>query len=114
MVCYPAGLETALGFDLLRERLLEQAMSRAGVERLAAMRPLEGEAATRDALRQVAEYLDALRFDDRVPFDSVPDVRDGLSQIAPEDVREASRSRAQFPGRPGNIPWRQNGYSMMA
>jgi len=84
MVRYPAGLEAALGFDMLRERLQEQAMSRAGVERLAAMKPLQGETATRDALQRVAEYLDALRFDDRVPFEAVPDIRDALSQIAPE------------------------------
>ncbi|MEZ4699709.1 MAG: endonuclease MutS2 [Rhodothermales bacterium] len=83
MVLYPASLESALGFDVLRDRLIEHAMSSAGADRLAAMRPLRGEEATRNALARVAEYLDALRYDDRIPFDAVPDVREGLQQIGP-------------------------------
>ncbi len=84
MEVHPPDVEALLGFGVLRERLASLAVGRLGRARIAGLRPLAGEAAIRRALRQVAEYQDALRFDDRIPFDAVADLSAALDEIAPE------------------------------
>jgi DNA mismatch repair protein MutS2 len=84
MVFHPARLESALGFDLLRERLVEGALTPAGAESASALAPYSDESTIRAAYQRVAEYMDALRYDDRVPFDAVPDIREAVASVAPE------------------------------
>jgi len=86
MDTFPEEAEEKLGFDRLRRRLGDLTQGPLGAERIREIGPLGSLEAMRRALACAGEYQDALRYDDPVPLRRVPDVRDVLRKIAPEDA----------------------------
>ncbi len=83
---YPDSLEEKLGFDVLRTRLRHYVLSTLGEEQLRAMIPLVDLEYVHEAMWQVAEMQDALRFDDPVPFEGELDIRSILHRIQPANT----------------------------
>ena len=86
MKVYPPSAEDKLGFEVLRRRLDDLALSRLGQDRLGQMRPSSNPEWVEAELARVGELQEALRFDDPVPLDSVLDVREVVRRITPEEA----------------------------
>lgn len=118
MHLFPDTAAAQLGFDAVRARLAHHALGAEAHERLARLGPFRSAEDARAALDRVAEFADALRFDDPVPFGAVPDLREALRRIAPEDATASGedlvalrrvldtvrRLRAYFDGRTARYP----------
>ena len=83
---YPDSLEEKLGFDVLRARMAYHLVSPLGEEQLQAMVPVSDLEQVQEAMRQVAEVQDALRFDDAIPLEGELDIRSVLHRIQPENA----------------------------
>ncbi len=84
---YPeASLEEKTGFDVLPAFLQEALMSALGQDALAAMQPASTLQTVVAELTRVDELVQAVRFDDPVPFHDLLDIRSVLRQAAPQDA----------------------------
>lgn len=83
MKTFPRNVEVKLGFDTIRERLLEMVRSPLGEDRLAQMRLSGNLDRIRAELERVSELQQVFRFDDSLPLRDVIDVRPVLDRTAP-------------------------------
>ncbi len=84
MDVHPASAAEKLGFDQIVDRLGTLVISDAGRDRLDAISPARSLSWLQSEFDRVAELQEVLRFDDPVPFEPMPDVRDHLRRAAPE------------------------------
>lgn len=85
MQIHPASGPDRLGFSQILLRLDELLISEPGRDRLGNIRAARSLEWLQAELDRVMELHAALRFDDPVPLEPMPDVRDALRRAAPED-----------------------------
>lgn len=86
MKVYPVHIEQKLGFDLLRQKLDAYTISRMGQERVETMQPSDRVAEVGRGLKQVVELQAILAFDDAFSLGALPDIREVVMHILPEDA----------------------------
>ncbi|MFW5955404.1 MAG: endonuclease MutS2, partial [Rhodothermales bacterium] len=82
----PSSAVEKLGFTQILARLDDLLISEPGRDRLRNIRPAGSVDWLRSELERVTQLQEVLRFDDPVPFEPLPDVREYLRRAAPEDA----------------------------
>ncbi len=84
MEVLPASAREKLGFDHVVLRLRESLISLAGHDELDALKPTNDRSSLESAFKRVSELQEVFRFDDPVPLEPMPDIRDHLRLAVPE------------------------------
>ncbi|MEQ9103972.1 MAG: Smr/MutS family protein [Rhodothermales bacterium] len=118
MIPYPASAWQKVGFDAVRRAVRDEIRSEAGEGVFDAWSAFRSVDAVRAEMRRVAELQAVLESDERIPFESTPDVTDALRRAAPRDamlavedlldvarlIQVAAQVRAWFAGAPNRCP----------
>lgn len=84
MIPYPASAWQKVGFDAVRRAVRDEIRSPAALDLFDAWKAYERVEEVRAELRRVAELQAILESDERIPFESAPDITHALRNAAPE------------------------------
>ncbi len=118
MIPYPASAWQKVGFDAVQRAVRDEIRSEAGEGLFDAWSPFHSVDAVRGEMRRIAELQAILESDERIPFESTPDVTDALRRATPKDamlavedlqevarvIQVAAQVRAWFAGAPNRCP----------
>ena len=91
---HPPDAEARLGFDTIRARLLRNARTPYGRERLAELQPLASAEAVLPPLARAGEMRDAFASGAPVPVRETPDLRPTLRRLGPKGARASGEELA--------------------
>ena len=89
---YPSNFEAKIGFDRIRELLIERCLSPMGTERVDAIRFSDDPETIKEKLSATSEFQHLLQFEDNFPADNYYSISECLNKIRIEgtfpDIRE--------------------------